>query len=450
MGSGGQSALKIQVPNIVVWATGLLTVCLLGIVFVAGVLLSDKEELTDLVVELEEAVEMTVAKMPGRTNWWYRKTKKTKLVPTHRPNATQPGLTLINGIGAKNQLMMRVIDADGSTVQDWEIDWYKMWPNPTHLHKSLLPKRKPAALIHGIKLMPNNDVVFNFEHLGALRVNACSEVVWRLPYITHHSIFQDDNGDLWITANRYHTKKMRDYPHLKVPRLEPTVIRISPEGELLEEFSVLDMIADADLRGYLFQGTKDNFGNAQKRREDLIHLNDVEVFSSDMTPGFFQPGDIMLSLRNLNSIAVLDGSTRQIKYWRMGGWVWQHDPDFIDGNRISVYDNNNSFGTSIEGHSRIVVVDARTDKTEIRYPRKGSRKFFSGAMGKHQILENGNLLITETMNGRAFEITAEDKVVWEYLNIVEPGKKKAILQEATRLPTSVTAESFQASRMACS
>jgi hypothetical protein len=59
-------------------------------------------------------------------------------------------------------------------------------------------------------------------------------------------------------------------------------------------------------------------------------------------------------------------------------------------------------------------------------------------MGKHQWLPNGNLLISESMRGRAFEIDRDGRVVWEYLNVVEDGYA-GVLEEVQRLPEPLTA-----------
>ena len=49
----------------------------------------------------------------------------------------------------------------------------------------------------------------------------------------------------------------------------------------------------------------------------------------------------MVSLRNIHAVMVFDPDTLNIKYLSIGKVVRQHDPDFIDGNRISIFDNNN-------------------------------------------------------------------------------------------------------------
>ena len=63
-------------------------------------------------------------------------------------------------------------------------------------------------------------------------------------------------------------------------------------------------------------------------------------------------------------------------------------------------------------------------------------------MGKHQWLKNGNLLITEGSEGRAFEINKNGNIVWEYINLVEDGYI-GIVEEVQRLPNNFTKEFFE-------
>ena len=63
-------------------------------------------------------------------------------------------------------------------------------------------------------------------------------------------------------------------------------------------------------------------------------------------------------------------------------------------------------------------------------------------MGKHQWLPNGNLLITESMKGRAFEIDTNGEIVWEYVNIAEEGFS-SVLEEAQRINNKFTRDFFK-------
>ena len=75
--------------------------------------------------------------------------------------------------------------------------------------------------------------------------------------------------------------------------------------------------------------------------------------------------------------------------------------------------------------------------------------FFTSIMGKHQWLPNGNMLFTESMNGRAFEIDQEGEIVWEFFNIVDDGYI-GLVEEVSRLPVEFTEAFFAEQTAACS
>jgi ligand-binding SRPBCC domain-containing protein len=53
------------------------------------------------------------------------------------------------------------------------------------------------------------------------------------------------------------------------------------------------------------------------------------------------------------------------------------------------------------------------------------RAFFSSFRGAAQRFANGNTLITDSANGRAFEINAEGELVWEFHTEVDEQKTRA-------------------------
>lgn len=54
----------------------------------------------------------------------------------------------------------------------------------------------------------------------------------------------------------------------------------------------------------------------------------------------FEAGDLALSLRHRNMILVVDPDTGKVKWWQVGPWIPQHDPEFIAGGRMLVFNNN--------------------------------------------------------------------------------------------------------------
>jgi hypothetical protein len=181
---------------------------------------------------------------------------------------------------------------------------------------------------------------------------------------------------------------------------------------------------------------------------DTLHLNDVEIFPSHLQPGVFTKGDVMISLRDINAVMVFNPDTLKIKYLSIGKVVRQHDPDFIDGDSISIFDNNTVAPESQSPQSRIVVLSTMNEQVQVIYPGSDKQPFFTAIMGKHQWLPNGNMLITESVKGRAFEIDPEGELVWEYFNVVDKGLL-AMVDEAQRLPSFFTQAFFKEGRRAC-
>ena len=212
---------------------------------------------------------------------------------------------------------------------------------------------------------------------------------------------------------------------------EYTFLEVTPNGQIVQEWSVAQLLQENGLTGLLYLGSLNNESTQLNKMADPLHLNDVEPFPLAMTEGFFKHGDIMISLRNINTVLIFNRQNRKIKFICTGWFIRQHDPDFMDGNTFSVFDNNNMMAA--EPHSRIRIVSAINKSTQVFFEGNTQTPFFSNIMGKHQWLPNGNLLITESRQGRAFEINRQKKVVWEYRNVIDDGLV-GLVEDVQRLP----------------
>ena len=78
------------------------------------------------------------------------------------------------------------------------------------------------------------------------RLDLCGQVVWRLPYRTHHSIHLDDDGDLWVSAqvNRVDAGL---YPNYKPEFVEPMILEVSQDGQIKREIPVMRVLRDVEL-----------------------------------------------------------------------------------------------------------------------------------------------------------------------------------------------------------
>jgi Arylsulfotransferase (ASST) len=396
--------------------------------------------------EAVKGAEEVRAVITGRSNW-YHDTDRTERVVMHRPNAFAKGLTLVSGLTKEGNVEAKVITPEGTTVHRWYIDWFdEFWPDPQHIPARFIPRRRPATHIHGMALLQNGDLVFNLENLGLTRMDLCGKVLWRLPYQTHHAIHVDEAGTIWVAGLKMMYKPMLNLPNYQPPFWLYTVLRVAPDGEIMHEISIPDLLIKNGLQGLLYMSATDN--QSTEVNGDTLHLNDVEIFPSYLQPGIFKKGDVMVSLRNIHAVLVFDPDTLKIKHLNMGHVVRQHDPDFIDGNRISIFDNNNVAPESQGPHSRIVVLSAANDDVQVIYSGSDKQPFYTDIMGKHEWLPNGNILITESTKGRAFEINREGELVWEYFNLIDKGRVASI-DEAQRLPSLFTRSFFEEGCRAC-
>lgn len=434
------------------WPLVLFALSLLGVGWALGVLGANKDlfpypQVREIVREARQGLGL-VSELTGQTRPWWYEDFDTPPQPgvIHDAGSMAPGLTLVLGMDRDNELMARVVDSQGAVVHAWDVDWFDLWPDADHLPEARVPKSRPGAQIHGAVLTPDGHLVFNFDELGMMRLDGCGQVVWRLPVQTHHSLnWNPDTGSFWTSSLRILNEDPPAFPNHRAQFIEYLVAEVSPDGELLQEFSLMDLLEDSGLAGLLYLSTTNNRGTAVTG--DTLHVNDVELFPSTMSPGVFEPGDIMVSIRNINAVIVFDADTKAAKFMSIGTMLRQHDADYIDGNTISVFDNNN-LQPMVASQSRIIRIDARDGSVTTTFAGTAEIPFFTNIMGKHQILENGNTLIIESRGGRAFEVTGDGRLVWEYINTVEDGVV-GVVSDAQRLGPAFDRPFFAALQAAC-
>ena len=149
--------------------------------------------------------------------------------------------SIVTSIGDNDSLIVKIIENNGRIIHQWNVEWFDLWKNANHLPKERVPRSRPGTMIHGIVLLDDGSIVFNFENLGLICLNKDSKPLWRLPYLTHHSIYKDGNI-LWVCGQRYRTTALEKFPNYLPPFIEPMILKVSISGELLEETSVLELL----------------------------------------------------------------------------------------------------------------------------------------------------------------------------------------------------------------
>ncbi|MEZ5920875.1 MAG: arylsulfotransferase family protein [Parvularculaceae bacterium] len=270
-----------------------------------------------------------------------------------------------------------------------------------------------ASLVtpHGFVILPDGSLIANSGMGGTggflVKFDRCGNELWRRDEPFHHLMSFDDDGFLW-------TWRGADSAYSPVQE----IVRIDPEtGETASSISLNKEIFGDPVDQLAFLGMPmagpENGGDSEA---DIFHPNDVEVLSAEMAPYFpmFEMGDILISLRNLNMIAVIDRRTHKIKWSAQGPWRRQHDPDFMTTGEISLFNNNFvAHGERIVDRelSSVLAVNPGTGRVRtVLGPKK--LRFYSKEMGAHRWISDNLLEVVAPFEGRVliYDLKRKKKV----------------------------------------
>lgn len=347
----------------------------------------------------------------------------------HAPERMTSGVTLITSYWPSDQSDIpvpgaRLIDKQGRILHEWLPDRTALF-SETSLRKN--PERGDYD---GSYLFPNGDILLVLEYIGVVRLNSCGEVLWKLKKGNHHYFSRADDGSFWIpgtsSSRRSHTEAFPNgFPGIEKSVWIDKLYHVSPEGDVLDEINVLDLLYKNDLERHIVKGLT---YDAEEAPSDVVHLNDVEPLSREMADDYplFEAGDLVISLRHPSLVFVLDPDSETIKWHASHPFLHQHDPDFTGDGWIDVFDNNYDLterGTMLGG-SRIVGLQPHTDSMRIRFPTPRSDSFYTHVQGQWQDLGNGNMLLVERDAGRVLEVDSNGETIWEWIQ--EPYKDSQV------------------------
>jgi len=165
---------------------------------------------------------------------------------------------------------------------------------------------------------------------------------------------------------------------------------------------------------------------------DMLHTNTIEIIRNDI-PGLCRKGDLLISSRSINLIAILDPHKEELVWsWGQGELEGQHHPTLLENGNILVFDN----GYKVErGYSRVIELNPITKEIVWEYKADSPGEFYTAVGGSSQRLPNGNTLIAETEKGRSFEVTQKGEIVWDFYN---PDVKREGLRRGIYRMTRIT------------
>lgn len=334
---------------------------------------------------------------------------------------------------------LRLIRRDGTLINRWPLHYSEIFPHPDHVRQT--PASDWNTDIHGMVIHPDGSVVFNFEYAGLVKLDRCGKKIWTLKHETHHSVELAEGGGYWVLGQRYIEDippAQTPYPPFLPPFRESKILKVSASGEVIKEISIPAIFYKNNMEAILTSAPYYYYGRSSLKSysKEIVHPNKVVELGSALAKDFplFSAGDLLLSVRSLNLVMVIDPDNSEVKWWRVGPWKRQHDPEFVPGGKILVFNNNahiafsydpfggdeQIFRTSLDTPrvSNIIELDPLTDKFTVRYGFGGKpgQELLSVIRGKIDATAPGGILVTENDGGRAFEIDDKGNIVWQYIN----------------------------------
>ncbi len=332
--------------------------------------------------------------------------------------SVQPGLTLF---ASGHAPVIYLISLDGKVVHRWQVEFEDLWPGDIPFVD------EKATLFGGQKghvgrahVFPNGDLIGVFDYYGIFKLDKDSNVLWKRLDQNHHDFTFAADGSIVTLVRRQRSREelAREYPGLEAPKAgiaDDHIAILDDEGNIRDTISLLDAFHASDYAPFL---------DPEVEIQDLFHANSVQILGADDARGPFAEGEILVSVRNLNAVVSVDLDEPRVTWMLTGKWRAQHKAQLLPGGNLMLVDNigGNSDTPFRIDRSEILEVDPLSQEVIWRYSGSEESPLFTRWRGSVERLENGNTLITESIQGRILEVTPDGRLVWKFVTPHRTGK----------------------------
>lgn len=372
-----------------------------------------------------------------RTDLWNKSRREERGVTVLEMSDVQDGFTLYTSGDAA---AARLIDLRGELVHEWRRPYSTVWDPSSAVRK---PVPDDQVYFRKAMMLPEGGLLALYEGVGdtpygygLARLDAKSELVWKNLDNFHHDFDLTPDGRIVGLTHSFRREPVQHADQFDPPLLEDFLAVVDAEGRTVKKISLLDAINESPFRSLLWRV-------AYYSMEDPLHANAVDYLDRQRAAWLreripvAQEGQVLVSFRELagGSIALVDLEEGQVVWANRGPWLAQHDPDILPGGIIQVFDNRGNLGALTK--SRILEVDPATMGIVWSYSGDEEKPLDSPIRASQEKLANGNTLITESSGGRLLEVTADGRIVWEYVNPIRGGEGDAmipVVSWAQRIP----------------
>jgi hypothetical protein len=332
-------------------------------------------------------------------------------VTSHDPARSAGGVNLYTSGHAPEVVLM---DMEGQALHRWRLPFERAFPGKAPTLETPFFRRA--------QLLADGSLLAIYQGGGMVKLDRRSGVLWAVDAGLYNDFHVARDGSVYAIA-----KEARSIPsiHASEPVLEDAIVVISPAGEIVRRVSLLAAFLDSSFAGLL---------EPMPESGDIFHTNTVDLLEGErgeIVDGF-ESGRVLVSLREVDVIALVDLDRAAVVWAERGPWDAQHQPELLPSGRILLFDNKGE-----GGDSRVLELAPLSREIVWEYRGESDRPLRSPEAGTAQRLENGNTLITESETGRAIEITPEGEIVWEFVSPHRGGSNDelvATLFEVLRLP----------------
>lgn len=304
-----------------------------------------------------------------------------------------------------------LIDMKGHVLHEWAYDIKKIWPQKTF--------EETTPFWENIYLYPNGDLLAIYHNGGIIKINKDSKLLWSYDCSAHHDLDVDADGNIYTLTNEWTKLKTG------VLIIDNEIFILSPEGKRIKGISFVRLMHQSH-NASVQELLKRVVGMALANEQDVYHANTLQIIDDKTAypdSVVFKKGNILISILTLSTIAVIDPKLEEI-IWVAGPRLWiegQHNTTLLPNRNMLTFDNHYK---SQKDHSRVLEFQPLSKKIVWEYT---AADFFTDTHGSEQRLSNGNTLIIEANKGRAFEVTTDKQIVWEFLNPNKTGKENDLI-----------------------
>lgn len=360
-----------------------------------------------------------------RTDQWHLARDSSAGVTIHDAARVAPGYTLYTAGG---EASAHLIGMDGRVVHEWRRPYSTVW-NEQAAVKS--PQPDNLIFFDKARMLPNGDLLAIYAAAGdtpwgygMVKLDRNSNVIWSYLAHAHHDFDIAPDGRILALTHDFSSDEIDGLGKLDKPFLEDFVAVLSPDGRELKKISLTRAVAKSRFSILRVAIPSYSLG-------DPLHTNSVEYIDAAKARNFpeARAGDVLLSFRDLSTIAVLSLDRGEIVWATRGPWLWQHDASLLPNGHITLFDNLGGFQN--DNSARVLEVDPATSEVVWSYAGDAAHPVHSPLRSSAQPLPNGNILVTESDAGRVFEVARNGDIVWNFVNPTRGGDANQFIPVAT-------------------